>query len=157
MINIRNTHPSEMGEVYRLRWDVLRHQGQPMDGTERDEHDDMSAHPETVHGVATDKGAVIATGRIHRIAGDPYTWQIRYMATLPEYRRKGIGTMVLSSMERELLRGEYPERPTLLIANARIEAIEMYRRAGYISVGEQFDLVGIPHIKIAKRVNGGIW
>ncbi len=157
MLIYRNPVAQEMGEIYQLCWDVLRNPGEPMDGTERDEYDDMSTHPETIHGAVTENGRIISTGRIHQLAESSRDWQVRYMATLPEYRNKGIGAMMLGQMEKQLRASAQSPRPEWIHANARVDALSLYRRAGYVVLGDEFELVGIPHVKIAKRVHGGIW
>ncbi len=154
MLSYRNPLPYQRGEVLRLRWDVLRDPSLPMDETITDSYD---ADPSTIHGAVYESLGfgtlrLCGTGRIHTPEEAPNVRQVRYMATHPEWRGRGIGSMLLSGME-EQMRQQITDVPaSLLVANARISALPFYYRHGYETVGDDFELVGIPHIKIQKQI-----
>lgn len=68
-------------------------------------------------------------------------WQLRSMAVLPEYRG-GTGTALLAAAEQRAVRSGAAS----LWANARVAALGLYRRAGWLVVGPEWEKVGIgPH------------
>lgn len=77
-------------------------------------------------------------------------WRLRGMATLPDWRRRGLGQALLGEgLARLQGRGA-----DLLWCNARLGALAFYRRAGLIAVGPSFDLPGIgPHRLMGRRVD----
>ena len=70
--------------------------------------------------------------------------QIGRMAVLREYRRQGIG----SAMMNQLLRIATAKNMNNLFLNAQIDAVEFYRRHGFIETGTTFMEAGIVHRKM---------
>ena len=69
-------------------------------------------------------------------------YRLRGMATLPDAQRQGAGRAVLA-LCREHARAH---GSALLWCNARVGALAFYRREGFVSVGERFEIEGIgPH------------
>ena len=148
MIVYRNPLPEQMGAVRQLRWDILRDPILPMDDTVTDEYD---THAATEHGALwqVQFGAqLLATGRIH--LPEPGVGKIRFMATRMDRQGQGLGSLLLTEMESRVSQRETSIRPTKLEANARISALGFYEKLGYAAVGEEFELVGVPHVKIEK-------
>ncbi len=144
MIEIRSPQITEMPDVYALRWNVLRDPQVP--GQLIDPYDDQLG---VVHGAAFISGELASTGRIHRVPQEPEIMQVRYMATKSECRGAGIGAEVLGLMEEK---ARALCEPQAFIANARVAALGLYMRAGYRVVSDEFELVGVPHVKIRKEL-----
>lgn len=73
--------------------------------------------------------------------------KIRQVATLTEYQNLGIGTYLISSIEKELQNlGIYR-----IEMNARKASLDFYLKMGYCKNGNEFIEVGIPHYKIYKN------
>jgi ribosomal protein S18 acetylase RimI-like enzyme len=66
-------------------------------------------------------------------------WRLRGMATLPEFQGKGLGQLLLENcMEHIRSKGG-----KTLWCNARIKALEFYRRLGFRTIGDTFDIPDI--------------
>ncbi len=66
-------------------------------------------------------------------------WRVRGMATRPDARRQGLGGLVLHA----LLDHVAAHGGGLVWCNARVPALGLYHRAGFVARGEVFDLPGI--------------
>lgn len=66
-------------------------------------------------------------------------FRIRGMATLPDYRKQGIGMALLTEGLSRLRQ----RHATSVWCNARETALGFYKRAGFVTVGERFELPGI--------------
>jgi GNAT superfamily N-acetyltransferase len=96
---------------------------------------------------AFDGDALIAVGFI-AADGEPGAWRIRGMATEPDARGKGAGTVVL----QELLDHAARAGATRVWCNARVPARSFYERAGFRVVSEVFELAHIgPHVVMERR------
>lgn len=113
----------------------VREQGVPAD-MEYDEADAVSLHV-LARGPDDD---VIGTGRL---LPDGH---IGRMAVVPEWRRKGVGTAILSHLiEAARWRGT-----TNLALNAQTAAVGFYERLGFAPVGDAFMEAGIPHVAMER-------
>lgn len=111
------------------------------------EMDDADTAADTVHAVALHQGTVIGTGRL---LGDvdgkgPH---IGRMAVAREWRRSGVGGMVLSYLEGQA-RARGFARITL---HAQEYVKAFYAVYGYREVGEMFLEVEIPHREMVKEL-----
>lgn len=81
--------------------------------------------------------------------GEP-AWQLRGMATDPEYIGKGIGSTLLRQAE-ELLR----ERGRAIMwCNARTSAVGFYLKQGWEKVSDEFVIEAVgPHYRMIKRLS----
>lgn len=112
--------------------------------------------PESRHFAATVAGAVVGIASVSRQAppgagSEGSKWfRLRGMATLPEHRGRGIGTALL-----ERVAGYVAERGgDTMWCNARVTAEGFYRRSGFRTVGEPFELAGIgPHVVMVRAVD----
>ncbi|MBT4836191.1 MAG: GNAT family N-acetyltransferase [Methylococcales bacterium] len=69
-------------------------------------------------------------------------WQIRAMATLPEYRKMGYATSLL---EQCILHSTSKQSNTLW-CNARRHAVSFYQKFGFVMIGEEFNISDVgPH------------
>ncbi len=106
-----------------------------------------------------DDGAVVGTVRVALEAppstlGEPgspqdSSWRLRGMATREDLRNLGIGGAVL----RAAISHVADQGGGLLWCNARVPAVTLYRRAGFVAVGEPWiDPVIGPHVVMWRTV-----
>ena len=143
MIDVRLARTAKDVELcLRLRWTVfVEEQGVPP-SQELDAHDKEDA----VHVLASLDGVPCGAGRL-TFAG-PGVAKIERMAVIDDVRGRGAGRMLLAFLEREA-RQRGAARLTLF---AQVRAREFYEKAGYVSVGNEFDDgTGIPHLRMEKN------
>ena len=130
---------AEMEQYYNLRWALLRRPWGGKKGSERDDLEFTSFH----RGVLVNK-KIIAIGRIHftdRVA------QIRYMAVKNEFSRKGIGSKIISELEKIAIE----HNVTDIFLNARVNAIKFYEKNGYVKTNRsEFGFGSILHYRMEK-------
>lgn len=143
IVTLRN---APVDEIIRLRRDVLR-PGLELSAAAYDE----DRHSTTLHfGAFLQNREAIgcATVLLKGKPGDPQ-WQLRGMATHPDYIRRGVGSRLLAFAEESLAKAT-PGR--LLFANAREVAVPFYEKQGWELSSDKFDVPGIgPHFQITKR------
>ncbi len=76
-------------------------------------------------------------------------WRLRAMATRKEHRGQGVGARVLGACVRHVA----GQGGGLLWCNARVAARRFYERGGLTGCGEEFDIAGITHIVMWRRVD----
>ena len=128
-------------ERYLLfRWEMLR---KPL-GMSMDSLAD-SIEEESFHLMGIDEeGNVIASGRVHFNTSDEA--QIRYMAVDDNFKRQGIGSEIVTELERYAL----PKKAVTITLNARENAISFYLSLGYSEVCPYQSDTGIPHKTMKK-------
>jgi GNAT superfamily N-acetyltransferase len=91
---------------------------------------------------------VLGVGRLHfSTIGEA---RIRYMGIATEYRRKGIGTLILFALEEKAL----SLGATRIVLDAREVALGFYRKHGYVATGPGPMLFNrIAHVRMEKRIN----
>jgi ribosomal protein S18 acetylase RimI-like enzyme len=95
-----------------------------------------------------ESGEVVAVGSV---VPEGAGWRVRGMATAPAARGRGLGAQAL----RELLEHARAQGASLVWCNAREPAVGLYERAGFVVVGEPFDVPGIgPHRRMELQVEG---
>ena len=125
--------------AFEIRWRVfVEEQGVPAD-VERDEQDAVA-----IHALAELDGSVVATGRLTFDDGA----RIGRVAVLPEYRRRGIASLVVSALEREAAARGY--REVSLHAQTYVQAL--YGKNGYVVSGPLFVEAGIDHVPMRKAI-----
>ncbi|MFT4627690.1 MAG: GNAT superfamily N-acetyltransferase [Myxococcota bacterium] len=146
-IDIRRAKADELVDV---RHTVLR-QGRPRE-TARFEGDQA---PDTRHWVADRSGIVIGVVTVIRQPfpsspelgsppEEPPQWQLRGMATLPEYRGQGLGRALLLAAQAEVA--------APLWCNAREAVVPFYTRHGWAPAGDTFEIPPIgPHVRMIWR------
>ncbi|MDT8346551.1 MAG: GNAT family N-acetyltransferase [Flavobacteriaceae bacterium] len=138
--------PPDLESLYEVRHKVLR-SGKPKKTAIFD--GDKTA----LHFSLYQSGVAVAVLSCYRRSWDavPYAiqYQLRGMAVLPEVQGQGLGARLLQMTERDLL----TKHPSFMIwCNARVAAVDFYKKLGYITHGEAFDIpeVGI-HYKMFKK------
>lgn len=136
--------PREWEEYYALRYRVLRQPWGAPPGSERDELEDCAIHHIAVD---TASGRIIGCGRIHK--RDETTAQIRFMAVDPAWQGRGIGRMLLNSLEQWAA----GEGCTTIVLYARRSAEGFYHRHGYRTIAPAHTLFGaIEHVLMQKQL-----
>jgi GNAT superfamily N-acetyltransferase len=111
--------PTGLEEIIDLRHAVLR-QGLPREAAIF-EGDDA---PSSRHFGAFSGDTLVGCATLHASQWEgEAAWQLRGMATLPEFRGKGIGRAVLEAMEADLTAAARAGRPPSLWCNARVPAV----------------------------------
>jgi predicted GNAT family N-acyltransferase len=92
-------------------------------------------------------GEIVAVGRIHfPTAGQA---QIRYMATSESHRGQGIGSIILSRLEKVAI----DDGVRKILLNARTSAVSFYEKRGYAVEGDGPTLFGtIEHKAMTKAL-----
>jgi len=137
-------------EVLPLRRKVLR-QGMPPETAIFPGDDE----PEALHlGAVRDEEIVgIATFLVRPYPSDPSkarAWQLRGMAVDPTLQGQGVGSKILAAA-LEILAPELGGRDgqpgrAILWCKARIKAVDFYRRNGWVTDGELFEIANFgPH------------
>jgi renalase len=125
-----------------LRNDVLRF---PL-GRSLDKVDTQGEKEQLHFGITGNESELIACLCVRNISESHY--KIRQMAVSAKFQGAGLGSRLMRYVEREMVR-----RGALEISlHARESAIIFYEKLGYNCVGESFDEVGIPHIKMQKII-----
>lgn len=134
---------AQLEEYYRLRWRVLREPLGYGRGAEKDELDHAAFHVT----VRDRDERLLGIGRLH--FNDDDEAQIRFMATDPKRRRRGVGRTVIARLE-EIASKHGKKR---IVLNARLEAVGFYERVGYRVVGPGPTLLGhVEHKRMEKRL-----
>ena len=137
---------AKLADIIDLRHVVLR-EGLPREAAifEGDEA------PTSRHFAAFANGECVgcATFHLNQWEGKP-AYQLRGMATAPEFRSGGIGTELLRLAE-EALREAGPIRQ--LWCNARTPALNFYKKQGWKVVSEEFFIpTAGPHFRMIKTL-----
>ena len=133
-------------EIIPLRHRILR-AGLPIE----EAHFDGDREPTTHHVAAFDGMAAVgcATLVLNPWEGEP-AWQLRGMATDAAWQRCGVGQAVWQYAVDCAIESS-PVR--LLWCNARVPALEFYKRQGWEVVSEQFEIpTAGPHRKMIRNL-----
>ena len=114
----------------------VEEQGVPID-IELDGQDVLS-----VHAIVFDEEKPVATGRL---LPDGH---IGRMAVLKDWRRRGIGALMLQSLMQRAKERGYPE----VALSAQIQAVPFYRAHGFVAEGEEYLEAGIRHQAMKRRL-----
>ena len=143
MISVRL--PATSGEFeayYDLRWRILRAPLSQPRGSECDDLENTSFHVMAMEGER-----IVGVGRMHPT--DDNEAQIRYMAVEQGHERRGIGSMVLESLQNHAIETGI----TMVWLNARISAVEFYECRGYRIVKPSKTLYGtVQHHRMEKSL-----
>jgi predicted GNAT family N-acyltransferase len=120
-----------------IRTTVFIEEQQVPEELEWDEFDETC-----IHVICETNNDFIATARLLE------SGQIGRMAVLKEYRTKGVGSMML---EKILHIAELMKMKTVFL-NSQIDAVDFYKKFGFVEEGGVFDDAGIPHRKMTKSL-----
>lgn len=81
---------------------------------------------------------------------DPISqFQLRGMAILSKYKGQGLGSLLLKEGESKI---KQEDHDPFLWFNARVNAIDFYKKHGYESFGQKFEVLGVcEHIVMFKH------
>jgi predicted GNAT family N-acyltransferase len=127
-----------------LRWRTLRAPWHQPRGSETDPLDAVSSHLMAVDSRET----LLGVGRLNFTAiGEA---RIRYMGVVAEYRRRGIGTLILCGLEQKAL----TLGAVRIVLDARETSLGFYRKHGYTATGPGPMLFNcIAHVKMEKQLD----
>lgn len=125
----------DLTDAYTVRTKVFtEEQGFSLED-DRDETDKMAWHC-----VLVDEDGPFATGRIYY----QDMWRLGRICVLPEKRRQGFGDMVV----RMLLDCAMQHHAPKVGLHAQMQAVDYYKKYGFVQVGEPFDDAGKPHVEM---------
>lgn len=135
-------------EIRKLRHKVLR-QGKPFSSTKY-KKDEMQ---ETFHLGFFEKKKIVSCATFYpeeQIDIKSYkAYRLRGMATEEKYRKKGIGKEIMLTAFKMIKE----KKGDLLWCNARLVAIEFYKKVGLKTIGNQFNISDIgPHYVMYKKL-----
>jgi len=114
----------------------VEEQGVPID-IELDGQDVLS-----VHAIVFDEEKPVATGRL---LPDGH---IGRMAVLKDWRRRGIGALMLQSLMQRAKERGYTE----VALSAQVQAVRFYRAHGFTPEGDEYLEAGIKHQAMKRRL-----
>ena len=126
---IRATETWQQAGAYYVRIQAMAKKHHITLRQEFDEHDG----PDTKYIVITDEDFPIATARMYPL--DSRSMMIGRVVVLPEYRHRGIGTMVVNCCEEWADELDYSKT----VLESRDNKVEFYRQMGYEVCGEAVD------------------
>lgn len=99
---------------------------------------------EAVHLVYFDGNEPIAAGRIVQ-PGDT-VYKIGRLAVLKQYRKQGLGKRLVEDMIN-YAEGKGGEK---IEVGAQLRAVGFYKKLGFEAIGEEYEEIGVPHIRMIK-------
>ena len=141
---IKSPETQEEFEKYcDLRWRILRAPWNRPKHNIKDEINDGS-----IKLIACDKnGDVIGTGRAR--FNSPTEAEIKSMAVEENYRGKGIGSKIISELERRVKKNSAKK----IVINSRESAVDFYKKHGYKVIVDSYNLYGeISHYTMMKKL-----
>lgn len=115
------------------------------------EGDDL---PSTKHfGIYYDKklvGVVSVFSKINSIFNSPNQFQLRGMAILSEFQKRGFGEKLLQHCEDYIK----SQNGSMIWFNARVTAVSFYEKSHYKKIGDPFSILEIgPHYLMKKEID----
>lgn len=135
-------------DTYTLRQSVLR-----PDHSLENVHFDGDEDDQTFHLGAFEKNKLVSISSFYFERHPDFDvenqYRLRGMATAPEFRGKGISSSLLETafpiIKQNLCQ--------LVWCNARMTALDFYKKVGFIEYGSVFDIKTIgPHIVVSKKI-----
>lgn len=135
-------------EVIDIRHQVLR-QGQARSSCYFPE----DSFKKTIHFAAKSEDKIIGCASVYKESHPDFTlkqsWRIRGMAVLPDYQGQNIGTQLLETCINHAIL----QKAAVIWCNARINAVQFYKNAGFKIIGDEFEIENIgPHYLMAKNL-----
>ena len=135
-------YTEELSSLQTVRQQVFQiEQGIDPD-LEFDEYD-----PLAIHWLAYWQENPVGTVRIREYA--PLTAKIERLAVIKALRGQGIATELMEVALKYARQHNYEK----IIINAQVYIEPLYRKLGFLGVGEPFDGAGIPHRKMIKYLD----
>ncbi|HEY8446062.1 MAG TPA: GNAT family N-acetyltransferase [Thermomicrobiales bacterium] len=131
----------ELAAIYELRRRVFRDEQRIIDARVTDRDDERS-----LHAIAVAPEGVIGAGRLTPPARGREA-HIAWVATLPAYRNRGVGTAVMRALLEAADAAEFP----VVVLSAQTHALAFYERLGFVAYGNRYHIRGIEHQMMARR------
>lgn len=136
-------------DTYPLRHQILRPNQSIQECSYPLDHE-----PDSYHVGYYQNGQIIGIGSVHRESlpqqNDPNTWRIRGMAVLDIVRGQGIGGHILTEL---IQYAASQSTPGTIWCNGRLPASNFYRRHGFQTDGQVFELPKIgPHLLFTRSL-----
>lgn len=138
--------PDEMEAVMKLRLRVFGDEQQIVDSRVSDADDARGLHALAyvrVDGV----DLPVATGRLTPPRSADSAAVITWVATLPDYRRLGIGSAIVGFLVEAADTAGFPR----VSLSAQAHAISFYERFGFVAYGARYTIRGIDHQWMARQ------
>ncbi len=134
------TSESELEEAFEVRRRVFVEEQSIPEDIELDEHDKKALHM-----IVKDGDRVIGTARVLFLSTS--LAKIERMAILQPFRRRGIGSRIISFLSEELRNRQVEQ----LVLHAQYAVVDFYKSCGFEETGSAFLEVGIKHIKMQRK------
>ncbi len=131
----------ELAEAFKVRKEVFVEEQGISEDIELDSHDDGALHM-----VVKDGDRVIGTARV--LFPAPGVAKIERMALLKPFRRKGIGSRIISFLNTELKNRQIRKA----VLHAQYSSVAFYRSCGFAESGMPFNEAGIRHLRMEKEL-----
>ncbi len=131
----------ELKEAFMVRKKVFVEEQGISEDIELDSHDD-----EALHMVVKDGERVIGTARV--LFSSPNVAKIERMAILRPFRRKGIGSGIVSFLNEELRNRQMSK----VVLHAQHSAVAFYKSCGFVESGTPFYEAGITHLRMEMEL-----
>jgi N-acetylglutamate synthase-like GNAT family acetyltransferase len=122
---------------YALRYRVLREPWGHPKGTEKDDYEPISEHF-----MAVDENTAEVLGVIKLFEKSAGVGQVSHLAIAPEYQKKGIGRLLIETVEKRAREHGF----TILGAMTRATATAYFEKYGYHAAGIQGGNLGTTHL-----------
>ena len=145
MASIPVIRRASIEEIIDLRHAILRH-GLPRETAIFPDDDAATAR----HYAAVANDTIVGCATLHMNQWNGQSaWQLRGMATSPDFRGVGTGSALVAFFETEILSD--PAAPRQLWCNARVPAAGFYQKLGWQIESDVFDIpTAGPHVKMSK-------
>jgi predicted GNAT family N-acyltransferase len=137
--------PEEFTAIVELRRRVFLHEQAIVDGQVTDAEDARA-----IHVLAVVADGAIGTGRLAPPTIARPQAHIAWVATLPGFRGRGVGTAIM----RALLAAADDADMAVVTLSAQTHALAFYRRLGFVPYGDRFVVRGIEHQQMARHRPG---
>ena len=134
------TSDSELEGAFEVRRRVFVEEQSIPEDIELDEHD-----KEALHMVVKDGDRVIGTARVLFLSTS--LAKIERMAILQPFRRRGIGSRIISFLSEELRNRQVEQ----LVLHAQYAVVDFYKSCDFKETGSAFLEAGIKHIKMQRK------
>lgn len=131
----------ELAEAFKVRKEVFVEEQGISEDIELDNHDS-----EALHIVVKDGKRVIGTARV--LFPAPSVAKIERMAILRPFRRKGIGSRIISFLNTELKNRQIRK----VVLHAQYSSVAFYKSCGFVESGMPFNEAGIRHLRMEREL-----
>lgn len=130
--------PTQRAQATAIRMAVFVCEQQLPEADEIDQHDPLS-----IHALALDAGRAVGTARLLPDA------RIGRMSVLPDWRRSGVGGLLLERLVAIAAQRGAP----IVELSAQVYVLDFYARHGFEAFGPIYDDAGIAHQSMRRRLS----